>query len=266
MLGQLMLASACIALGLILWTWVISLRLDDASIIDVAWGIGFVLIAAICLAGGHGALGRRIALAGMAAAWGVRLAVHIGRRNHGQPEDFRYAAIRERDFDHFWIVSLYRVYLVQAVLMFVIALPLVAGSGRGAAHGLGPLDGLGVAVWAVGLGFEAVGDLQLARFKAVATNSWRVMDRGLWRYTRHPNYFGDVVAWWGIGIVAAGAGGTWWALVGPAVNTLILTRLTGKPLLESTIGERRPGYAAYVQRTSGFVPLPPRRPREPSET
>jgi steroid 5-alpha reductase family enzyme len=261
MLGQLLLTSAATAGGLVLAVWLVSLRLGDASIIDVFWGLGFVLIAWLCFALGDGLPGRRLALAAMATAWGLRLAVHIARRNHGRPEDYRYARLRERDGRRFWLTSLYRVYLVQAVLMWTVALPLPAGSADGAGGDLGLLDGIGVGVWAIGLAFEAIGDLQLTRFKAEPGSGGQVMDRGLWRYTRHPNYFGDVVAWWGIGIVALGGGGAWWALIGPAVNTLILARMTGKPLLEATIAERRPGYADYVERTSGFVPRPPRRPR-----
>ncbi len=260
MLGQLLLTSAVAAVGLVLGVWLLSLRVHDASIIDIFWGLGFVLIGWLCFGLGDGSPGRRLALAMMATLWGLRLAIHIGRRNHGRAEDFRYARLRERDGGRFWLTSLYRIYLVQAGLMWIVALPLAAGSSGGAGGDLGRLDGIGVAVWVVGLAFEAIGDLQLARFKADPGSSGRVMDRGLWRYTRHPNYFGDVVAWWGIGIVALGAGGAWWALVGPAVNTLILGRLTGKPLLESTIADRRPGYADYVERTSGFVPRPPRRP------
>jgi steroid 5-alpha reductase family enzyme len=203
MLGQLMLSSAVVAVGLILCVWVVSLRLEDASIIDVCWGIGFVLIGAVCLSAGNGNPGRRLVLAAIAGLWGLRLAVHIGLRNHGRGEDFRYARLRERDGDRFWLTSLYRVYLVQAALMWLVALPLDAGSAGGRGAGLGWLDFIGLAVWAVGLAFEAM-----------AT---------------------------------------------PGSSALILVRLTGKPLLESTIGERRPGYADYVRRTSGFVPLPPRR-------
>ncbi len=256
-----MLVSAAAAAGLVSCVWLVSLRLRDASIIDVFWGLGFVLIGLLCVALGDGALGRRLALAVMASLWGLRLAVHIGRRNHGRPEDFRYAALRARDGDRFWLTSLYRVYLIQAVLMWIVALPVEVGSAHGPSRDLGLLDLVGVAVWAVGLAFEAIGDLQLARFKADPASAGRVMDRGLWRYTRHPNYFGDVTAWWGIAVVALGAGGDWWALVGPAINTLILVRLTGKPLLESTIAQRRPAYADYARRTSGFLPLPPRADR-----
>jgi steroid 5-alpha reductase family enzyme len=259
MLGQLMLTSAAAAAGLVLAVWVLSLRLADASIIDVFWGLGFVLIGWLCFGLGDGAPGRRLALAGMASVWGLRLAIHIGRRNHGRPEDFRYAKLRARDGARFRLTSLYRVYLVQAALMWVVALPLQAGSAHGQGTGLGVLDLLGIAVWSVGISCEAIGDWQLARFKADPASGDKVMDRGLWRYTRHPNYFGDVVAWWGIGLVGLAAGGDWWLLAGPAVNTFILVRLTGKPLLEATIGERRPGYADYIARTSGFVPWPPRR-------
>jgi steroid 5-alpha reductase family enzyme len=260
MLGQLMLASACVALSLILWVWLLSLRLGDASIIDVFWGIGFVVISALCVAAGDGSPGRRIVLAAMASIWGLRLAVHIGRRNHGRGEDARYARLRGRDGHRFWLTSLYRIYLVQAALMWLVALPIQVGSGNGSDKGLGLVDLFGVVVWAVGLGFEAVGDLQLTRFRTDPANRWLIMDQGLWRYTRHPNYFGDAVAWWGIGIVALAAGGAWWALIGPAANTVILVQGTGKRLLEQSIGIRRPGYADYVKRTSGFVPLPPRRP------
>jgi steroid 5-alpha reductase family enzyme len=260
MLGQLLLTSAAAATALILGVWLLSLRLRDASVIDVFWGLGFVAIASLCLGLGDAPPGRRFALAAMAGLWGLRLAVHIGRRNHGRPEDFRYAALRARDGPRFWLTSLYRIYLVQAALMWVVALPLTVGASHGATPAdFGPLDILGAAVWAVGLGFEAIGDRQLARFKADPASAGHVMDRGLWAYTRHPNYFGDVLAWWGIGLVALGGGGPWRLLAGPAANTLILVRLTGKPLLEATIGERRPGYADYVARTSGFVPLPRRR-------
>jgi steroid 5-alpha reductase family enzyme len=124
---------------------------------------------------------------------------------------------------------------------------------------IGWLGWLGAAVWLIGLAFESIGDWQLARFKASPDSQGKVMDRGLWRYTRHPNYFGDCLVWWGIFLAAAETGTAWWGIVGPIVMTILLTRVSGKDLLEKTIGRRRPGYADYVRRTSGFVPLPPRR-------
>jgi steroid 5-alpha reductase family enzyme len=194
--GSVMLASAAGALGLVLLIWLASLRLRDASIIDVLWGVGFVVIGWICAAVGHGDRDRRLLLAILVTIWGARLAAHIGRRNLGKGEDRRYAVMRERDGRRFWLTSLYRVYLVQAVAMWVVSLPLQAGASIGSRRGLGALDALGAAIWLVGFAFEALGDLQLDRFKADAANRGQVMDRGLWRYSRHPNYFGDVTAWW----------------------------------------------------------------------
>jgi steroid 5-alpha reductase family enzyme len=258
--GTVMLASAAGALALVLAVWLASLRLHDASIIDIFWGVGFVVIAWICFAVGHGARDRRLLLAILVTLWGARLAGHIAQRNHGKGEDQRYVAMRKRDGDRFWLSSLYRVFLVQAATMWVISLPLQAGGSLGSAHGLGALDVIGAAVWLVGFGFEAIGDLQLDRFKADPASRGKVMDRGLWRYTRHPNYFGDATAWWGLGLIGLGAGiGAVWGLVGSALDTFILTRVSGKPILERDIETRRPGYRDYIERTSGFVPLPPRR-------
>jgi len=255
-----MLASAGGALALVLAVWLASLRLRDASIIDVFWGAGFIVIGWICFAVGHGDRDRRLLLAILVTVWGARLAVHIGRRNLGKGEDRRYAAMRERDGERFWLTSLYRVYLAQAIAMWIVSLPLQAGASIGGGRGLGALDVVGAAVWLVGFTFEALGDLQLDRFKADPANRGRVMDRGLWHYSRHPNYFGDVTAWWGLGLVALGAGpSAAWGFAGSILDTLLLTRVSGKPVLERDIEQRRPGYREYVERTSGFIPLPPRR-------
>jgi steroid 5-alpha reductase family enzyme len=260
MTGSVMAASAGGALALVLLVWLASIRLRDASIIDVFWGAGFVVIGWICVVVGNGDRDRRVLLAILVTIWGSRLAIHIGRRNLGKGEDRRYAAMRERDGDRFWLTSLYRVYLVQAVAMWVVSLPLQAGASTGARDGLGALDAIGGAVWLVGFVFEALGDLQLERFKGDPANRGGVMDRGLWRYTRHPNYFGDVTLWWGLGLIAVGAGaGAAWGFAGCVLETLLLTRVSGKPVLEKDIEQRRPGYRAYVERTSGFLPLPPRR-------
>ena len=260
MTGVVMLSSAAGALTLVVLIWLASLRLRDASIIDVFWGVGLVVIGWICVAVGHGDRDRRLPLAILVTIWGARLATHIGRRNLGKGEDRRYAVMRERDGRRFWLTSLYRVYLVQAVAMWVVSLPLQAGASIGSRRGLGALDALGAAIWLVGFAFEALGDLQLDRFKADAANRGQVMDRGLWRYSRHPNYFGDVTAWWGLGLIALGAGGSAaWGLAGSVLDTLLLTRVSGEPVLERDIEQRRPGYRAYIARTSGFIPLPPRR-------
>jgi steroid 5-alpha reductase family enzyme len=254
-LGATMAGSAAALAAFMVAAWLLSLRLRDASIVDVAWGLGFVLVAWIAFALGDGDGERPLLAAVLATLWGLRLAGYIGARKLRHPgEDPRYAAWREKRPDSFWIHSLVVVFLFQGALVWVVALPLMAaGASDGA---LGPLDVLGLALWAVGLAFEAIGDAQMSRFKADPANRGTVMDRGLWRYTRHPNYFGDFLVWWGLFLVALSAG-AWWAVVSPLVMTVLLTRVSGKDHLERSLSGR-PGYADYVRRTSGFVPLPPR--------
>jgi steroid 5-alpha reductase family enzyme len=260
MTSTVMLASAGGALALMVALWLASVALRDASIVDSFWGVGFIVIAWICVAVGHGEHDRRLLLAILVTIWGARLATHIARRNHGKGEDPRYVAMRERDGARFWLTSLYRVFLIQAATMWVISLPLQAAGSLGRGRGLGALDVIGAGVWLLGFGFEAIGDLQLDRFKADPNSAGKVMDAGLWRYTRHPNYFGDATLWWGLGVIGLASGlGAAWGLVGSALDTLILTRVSGKPILERDIETRRPGYREYIERTSGFFPLPPRR-------
>jgi steroid 5-alpha reductase family enzyme len=247
--------SAGAVLALLIATWLVSLALRDVSIVDIAWGLGFVVIAWVAFASGDGDHARRTLLAVLVSVWGLRLAGYIGRRKLRHPgEDPRYGEWRTRWGDRFWLVSLVNVFLLQAVLVWIVSLPVQGASARDG--GLGWLDAVGVALWALGVFFEAVGDAQMARFKADLSHRGTVMDRGLWRYTRHPNYFGDFCVWWGIGLIAL-ASGAWWSLVGPAVVTLLLTRVSGKDHLERSLA-RRPGYAEYVERTSGFFPRPRR--------
>jgi len=247
--------SAGAVLLLLVATWLVSVRLRDVSIVDIAWGLGFVAVAWVAFASGDGDAGRRLLLAILVTLWGLRLAGYIGRRKLRHPgEDPRYGEWRKKWGERFWLVSLGNVFLLQAVLVWIVSLPLQGASSHDG--GLRWLDFVGVALWAVGVFFEGVGDAQMARFKADPSNKGTVMDRGLWRLTRHPNYFGDFCVWWGIGLIALSAG-AWWTLVGPAVVTLLLTRVSGKDHLERSMSTR-PGYEEYVERTSGFFPRPPR--------
>lgn len=251
------LATAAGALAvLMLATWLLSLRLKDVSIVDPVWGFAFVVVAISAALVGDGDSGRQLLLVVLVGLWGGRLGGYLtARKLKEDGEDYRYVEMREKHGDRFPLVSLGMVFGLQGVLVLVVSLPVTAAAVQD--DGLGILTWVGVALWAVGLFFEAVGDAQLSRFKADPANKGKVMDQGLWRYTRHPNYFGDFCVWWGIYLVALQSG-AWWAVVGPLVMTQLLTKTSGKERLEKTIGKRREGYAEYVERTSGFFPLPPR--------
>ncbi len=256
-MGEVMAATAALVLAGMVGIWAWSVRIRDASVVDLWWGPGFAAVAWISVALA-GPSPRGLLLAGLASAWGLRLGAYLAWRRRGHGEDRRYAAMRARHGEHFARVSLVTVFLLQGAIMWVVSLPLQAGAVLGRAAPLGSLDAVGALVVATGVVVEAVADAQLARFLAEPDHRGRVMERGLWAWSRHPNYFGDFVVWWGLGLVAVGSG-AWWPLIGPAVMTLLLMRVSGVPLLEGTIGERRPGYAAYAARTSAFFPRPPRR-------
>lgn len=238
-------------------TWALSVVKRDVSIVDSLWGPMFVL-GALAYAWPLDALTPRATIAlALVAVWALRLTIYISSRNHGHGEDYRYREIRRRNEPNFAWKSLYLVFVLQAVLAWVASAPLLA-TARGVAP-LGVLDALGAALVILGLTFETVADWQLARFKRDPRNRGRVLDTGLWRYSRHPNYFGECLVWWGFACLAFGAG-AWWAVVSPLLMTWLLLRVSGVALLEQSIGQRRPAYADYVSRTSAFVPWPPRKP------
>jgi steroid 5-alpha reductase family enzyme len=250
-------AAGAVAL-LMLALWLLSIRLHDVSIVDPVWGLLFVVVAVVAAVAGGGSAPRRWLVLAMTAAWGLRLGWYLVRRKLAdREEDRRYARMRKAKGDRFVLWSLGMIFGLQGLLALVVSLPITASSVRHAGIGAGSIPGL--VLFVVGLGFEAIGDEQLRRFKAEPANRGQVMNRGLWRYTRHPNYFGDVCVWWGIWLTVLPGGGTWWSAIGPAVMTFLLVRVSGKAMLERDIGKRRPGYAEYIERTSGFFPLPPKR-------
>lgn len=263
MTGTVALASAGAVLVVMLLTWAVATARRDVSIVDIVWGPAFAVVAVVGLVVGEGAGSRRVLLAVLVGVWGLRLGGYLAWRNLGHGEDRRYQRMRRHHAPHFWIVSLATVFLLQGVLVLVVSLPVQLAAGAVEPTGLGPLAALGTVLWLVGLAFEAVGDAQLARFKADPDNEGQVMDRGLWSWTRHPNYFGDACVWWGLFLVAAETGAGRWGVVGPLAMTVLLLRVSGVALLEKDIGRRRPGYAAYAERTSAFLPRPP-RPSPPS--
>jgi steroid 5-alpha reductase family enzyme len=258
---------------LMLATWSVSLLRRDASIVDIAWGLGFVLVAwAAKFVTGASGSGNWLLLL-MVTVWGLRLTGYLAKRNLGKGEDFRYRAMRRKHGERFAIVSLYTVFGLQGALMILVSLPVSLGQ-RDTDAGAGFVVLLGFVVWAVGMYFEAVGDAQLARFKRDPRNADQIMDQGLWGLTRHPNYFGDALVWWGLAIVGSSQGAGIWAFLGAAVMTVLLVRVSGAAMLDRLLAKRKPGYAEYMARTSGFIPLPrrsaqvrmprrdqPRRPR-----
>jgi steroid 5-alpha reductase family enzyme len=237
-------------------TWLASVPLRNVTIVDTLWSLMFVIAAFAYAASTTPLEPRAQLLLVLVTIWGLRLALYLGRRNFGHEEDRRYQKIRKRNEPGFTWKSLYLVFGLQALLAWVISLPLLGGIA-GDSSPLGWLDYAGVALWLVGLYFEAVGDWQLTRFKANPANAGQVMDQGLWGLTRHPNYFGDFCVWWGFGLIALSAG-AWWALLGPALMSVLLLRVSGVTLLERDIGLRRPGYAEYIRRTNAFFPGPRR--------
>jgi len=240
--------------------WLLSLLLRDAGIVDIFWGLGFVLIAAVTSIADSGYSTRAALIAGLTALWGFRLAGHLYLRwRREAAEDRRYAAMRAKRGPAFWWQSLYIVFGLQAAIMFIVSLPVQFGIMSETPARLTVADAVGTTLVLVGLAFEAVGDAQLAAFKADPANRGKVMDKGLWAWTRHPNYFGDAVVWWGLFVIAASSPALWWTAIGPAVMTWFLVNVAGKALLERGLRKSRPGSDDYVRRTSGFIPLPPRR-------
>lgn len=234
-------------------TWLLSLALRDVSIVDSMWSLFFLMAAAVYIAATPLVGPRAMLILSLVAIWALRLAVFLTWRNWGEPEDRRYVAIRRRNEPGFAFKSLFLVFWLQGLLAWIISLPLYAAVVGPYSFGL--LDYLGIAFWVTGLLFESIGDFQLARFKADSRNEGRVMDSGLWRYTRHPNYFGDFCVWWGFYLLALSAGG-WWTIFAPLLMSLLLLKVSGVTLLEKEIANRRPRYAEYVENTNAFFPGP----------
>jgi steroid 5-alpha reductase family enzyme len=255
---QLYIVAGLVVLSLMTVLWLVSLILKNSSIVDIFWGTGFVILAWVffTLTPG-GFVTRKLLLAILTTMWGLRLSLYILYRNWGKPEDFRYQKWRQESGSKWWWKSFFQIFVLQGLLMWIISTPLLrAQTGELPAH-LTIVDILGAILWAIGFFFETIGDLSLARFKANPANKGKVMDRGVWRFTRHPNYFGDAAQWWGYFLITTAAGG-WWTIFSPVIMTILLMRVSGVTLLEKTL-ETRPGYKEYIERTSAFIPWFPCR-------
>jgi steroid 5-alpha reductase family enzyme len=252
-------AAGLIAVYMTAW-FIVALVRKDNSIADIAWGLGFALVAVVTFAAGGGSGVRPALVTALVVLWGTRLAVHILFRNSKRGEDSRYAAWREKWGRSFVLRSYLQVFLLQGLFMLLISSPgiLVNRSPAAGLVPLGALDAAGAVVWAAGFLFEAVGDAQLKRFKSDPSNKGRIMDRGLWKYSRHPNYFGESLMWWGLFLLALPLPGGWLAAVSPLVITFLLVRVSGIPLLERKYAGNAE-FQDYARRTSAFIPWIPKK-------
>jgi steroid 5-alpha reductase family enzyme len=235
--------------------WMVSLALHNASIVDVFWGLGFVVLGVYYVSTLSTApTARGWLVIALVALWGFRLALHIGIRNSGAGEDFRYRTWREDAGSSFWWISYFKVFLLQAIVLWLVSSPVMLAQGGSASDGWRVLDLAGLAFWVVGFLFEVISDWQLTRFKNDPTNAGQVMRSGLWSLSRHPNYFGEALLWWGIGLLAYPTGG-WLSFIGPMMITFLLIKVSGVTMLDAALEKRRAGYADYIRSTPAFLPF-----------
>ncbi len=256
---QVMLFNLAAVIVFMLFVWVLSLLKQDAGIADIFWGLGFVLVAwvAFFLSEGDGL--RRFIVVSMTTLWGLRLSIHLFVRNRGGEEDPRYQAMRSVHGKRFWIVSLFSVFLLQGVILWLVSLVIQSALFFQSPFRLTWLDALGILIWTTGFVMESIADQQLFHFKSDPANKGKVMDQGLWAYSRHPNYFGEMLIWWGFYAISLNHAGYAWVILSPILITFLLLKVSGVTLLEKTITERRPAYADYIRRTNAFFPWFPKK-------
>jgi steroid 5-alpha reductase family enzyme len=238
--------------------WIGSVIARNVSIVDLFWGLGFVFVALFYFMETDGYLTRKIIVMLLVAVWGLRLSIYLAWRNIGKGEDFRYRQFRKKYGEkRYWWISFFQTFLLQGVLMWLISVPLLAAQYYGKNDSLGIIDYAGIILWITGFFFETTGDIQLALFKADQSNKGKVMDKGLWRYTRHPNYFGDSVVWWGFGFFCL-ASGSYLPVLGSVLMTALIIKVSGVALLEKSLTDQKPQYKEYIQKTSAFLPWFPK--------
>jgi len=254
-----LMINATIVSGWMLLFWLCSVPVRNVAIVDIAWGLGFVLVAIVSALLPSSESVNQWLMPVMVAIWGCSLSGYLAWRNYGKPEDKRYRAMRDHRGKAFVYSSLWIVFGLQTVLLWILALPVQMGIFQ-TDPGWHLFHLVGIILWLVGFLFETIGDYQLARFLCDPDSRGKVMDRGLWKYTRHPNYFGDFLVWWGIYFVSlAGAAGNWWTVIGPLLISFLLMRISGVPMLEQNLRLSRPGYAEYARSTNSFFPWWPKQ-------
>ena len=257
--AQVLLSNFALIMTCMLLLWLISIPLKDVSFIDSFWPTGFVVLAASTFLMTGGGTDRRQLILLITAIWGARLASYLFFRWRREGPDGRYVALLDPAKGNVHTNSLVKVFLLQGVMLWLVSLPVQLGQIQAEPPGLGVFAWVGIALAVIGILFESIGDHQMAAFKSDPANHGKVMDRGLWRYTRHPNYFGDSCTWWGIYLIAAETSLGLWSVIGPVLLTWTLVKWSGAALLERRLRQSRPGYEEYLQRTSSFIPWPPAR-------
>jgi steroid 5-alpha reductase family enzyme len=255
----LFLQAALIILVLVTFLWVWSIFIKNVSIVDIFWGFGFVVVNAFYVFNSGELSPRKILILTLVSIWGLRLAIYLALRNIGKGEDYRYQEFRRSfGFKNYWWISYFQTFLLQGLLIMIVSLPLLGISSSQSDGTLKLLDYVAILMWLIGFAFEACGDYQLARFKKNETNKGKVLNTGFWKYTRHPNYFGDSLVWWAYGVLSISAG-NYWHIVGAIVMTLLIIKISGVSLLEKTLKETKPQYKEYIEKTSSFFPWFPKK-------
>jgi steroid 5-alpha reductase family enzyme len=251
--------AALIILALITLLWIWSVFIKNVSIVDIFWGFGFVVVNVIYAYMTGELNARKILILTLVSIWGIRLVIYLAIRNIGKGEDFRYQEFR-RNYGpkRYWWFSFFQTFLLQGVLIMIISLPLLGIHSSATSGDLNVLDYLGILVWIIGFTFETVGDFQLACFKKNVKNKGKVLNKGFWKYTRHPNYFGDSAVWWAYGIFSIAAG-SYWQIIGSIIMTLLIIKISGVSLLEKTLKDTKPQYRDYIQKTNSFFPWFPKK-------
>lgn len=241
----------------LLWIW--SVFIKNVSIVDIFWGLGFVVVNTFYVFNSGELNNRKLLILTLVSIWGCRLAIYLAMRNIGKGEDFRYQEFR-RNYgpDRYWWLSYFQTFLLQGALIMIISVTLLGISGAKDSGALTILDFIGIIIWLVGFTFEAGGDFQLARFKSKPENKGKVLDTGFWKYTRHPNYFGDAAVWWAYALFSIAAG-SYWQIVGSIIMTLLIIKVSGVSLLEKTLKESKPQYRDYIEKTNSFFPWFPNK-------
>ena len=251
--------AALIILALVTVLWIWSVFIKNVSIVDIFWGVGFVFVNAFYVFMSGDLNARKILILILVSIWGFRLAIYLAYRNIGNGEDFRYQEFRKNyGPKRYWWFSFFQTFLLQGALIMIVSLPLLGINSSASKGTLNVLDYIGIIVWLIGFTFEAVGDFQLSRFKNNYKNKEKVLNTGLWKYTRHPNYFGDSAVWWAYAIFSLAAG-SYWQIIGSIVMTLLIIKISGVSLLEKTLKDTKPQYRNYIEKTNSFLPWFPKK-------